>query len=296
MKEVAIYYGFERDPRVRFWRAAGVVRDGNNYMAACPVMDPGEPLFVFANVTYDTGENLVLPRGFRETSLLTVSSQALQVTPQQMHASGVKPTGARQHLIDNFSRGWRDWSQVSPDNPHHFSFKTHKLNDPAFFGPRGAELAFEIETTAPGNTLAVVMETDQWRGYTGRKSKRYVALVELPQAGSRTVRLSLESFVSGDGLALANYNYVTGLILTPGNKELPQRVEGQWQGKVPLLSNLRWVGGRFFPRPKPYLGQRQQGLDPDRGFAEQFERAVKEGRFWERREKLSNWKSFISKK
>ena len=53
-------------------------------------------------------------------------------------------------------------------------------------------------------------------------------------------------------------------------------MEGQWQGKVPLLSNLRWVGGRFFPRPKPYLGQRQQGLDPDRGFAEQFERAVKE--------------------
>lgn len=276
LKEVTIYYGFERDPRVRFWRSAGVVRDGKSYMAACPVMDPGEPLFVFANLTYDTGEELVLPRGYRETSLLTVSSQALQASPQQLHTSGVKPTGERQRVIDDFSRGWGDWSLVSPNNPHHFSFKTHKLNDPAFFGPRGAELAFKIATTEPGNTLAVVMETDQWRGYTGRKTRRYVALVDLPQAGSRTVRLSLESFTSGDGLSLANYNYVTGLIVTPGNKELPKRVDRQWQGKLPLLSNLRWVGGRFAPRPRPYLGQRQQGLDADRGFAGQFEKAVKE--------------------
>ena len=178
-------------------------------------------------------------------------------------------------MIDDFSRGWDDWSRVSPDNPHHFSFKTHKLNDPAFFGPRGADLVFEIETTGPGNTLAVVMETDQWRGYTGRKTKRYVALVELEKAGSRTVRIAPGSFVSNDGLPLANYNYVTGLVITPGNKELPDKVEGQWQGKVPFLDNLRWVGGRFAPRPRPYLGQRQQGLDPDRGFKEAFEKAVK---------------------
>jgi dienelactone hydrolase len=275
LKEVAIYYGFERDPRVRFWRSAGVVRDGGKYMAQCPVMDPGEPLFVFANLTYDTGEELVLPRGYRKTSLLTVSSEQWRAAPGQLSKSGVRPTGERVRMIDDFSRGWDDWSRVSPDNSHHFSFKTHKLNDPAFFGPRGADLVFEIETTGPGNTLAVVMETDQWRGYTGRKTKSYVALVELEKAGSRTVRIAPGSFVSNDGLPLANYNYVTGLVITPGNKELPDKVEGQWQGKVPFLDNLRWVGGRFAPRPRTYLGQRQQGLDPDRGFKEAFEKAVK---------------------
>ena len=275
LKEVAVYYGYERDPRVRFLRSAGVVRDGEKYMAACPVFDLDEPLFVFANLTYDTGEKLQLPRGYRETSLLTVSSEQWQVTPQQLRESKVRPSGERQRMIDDFSRGWQDWSRVSPDNAHHFSFKTHKLNDPAFFGPRGAQLAFEIETTGPSNKLAVVMETDQWRGYTGRKTKRYVAIVDLPKAGSSSVMIAADSFVSADGLTLANYNYVTGLILTPGNKELPGEVKEQWQGKVPLLSNLRWIGGRFAPRPKPYLGQRQQGLDPDQGFKEAFDEAVK---------------------
>ncbi|MCP4849187.1 MAG: hypothetical protein GY899_14695 [Verrucomicrobiaceae bacterium] len=276
LKKVAVYYGFERDPRVRFWRSAGVVRDGNNYLAQCPVMDPNEPLFVFANLTYDTGEQLDLPRGYRDTSLLTVSSEQSQATPQELSASGVRPTGERQRIIDDFSRGWGDWSLVSPDNAHHFSFKTHKLNDPAFFGPRGAELVFEIETTEPGNTLAVVMETDQWRGYTGRKTNHYVALIKLAKSGSQTVRIAPGSFTSSDGLALANYNYVTGLIVTPGNKERPGMVKGQWQGKVPILDNLRWEGGRFSPRPRPYLGKRQQGLDPDRGFKEAFDEAVRE--------------------
>jgi len=114
-------------------------------------------------------------------------------------------------------------------------------------------LVFDIETTVAGNTLAVVMETDKWRGYTRRKTEHYTALVTLPKVGKQNVRLATSSFVSPDGKPLVNYDRVSGLILTPGDKERPEAVKTHWQGKVPTFDNLRWEGGTFASRPKPYL-------------------------------------------
>lgn len=276
LKTVSVYYGYERDPRVRFWRSAKVTKDGDRYIAECPVMELDEPLFAFANATYGTHEETHMPRGYRDTSLLTVTSECRQAAPHQLRESGAKPVGERQRLIDDFRRGWQDWALVAADNSHHWNFKTYKVNDPAFFGPRGAELAFEIETTASGNTLAVIMDTDQWRGYTGRKTRRYTALVKLSEAGAHRVHLPVSAFVTPDGEALDRYDFVTGLILTPGNKELPNKIKAAWQGSIPTFDNLRWEGGQFVPRPKPYLGDRNTQADADVAFREQFEKEVNE--------------------
>jgi hypothetical protein len=276
ISRVEIFYGYARDPRTRFWRSAEVKQVGSDWMAACPVMDLDEPLFAFANITYRVEDEIRLPAGYSATSEFTVTSLERQAAPHQLREAGVKRTGERQRLIDDFSRGWQDWFLVAANNPHHWNFKTHKVNDPAFFGPRGAELAFEVETTAPGNTLAVIMETDQWRGYTGRKTRRYVALVELPEAGKRSVRLPVSAFVSPDGDVLDHYDFVTGLILTPGNKGLPSKVKTVWQSSIPTFRNLRWEGGQFAPRPKPYLGDRNTGLDADTAFREQLDKEVEQ--------------------
>jgi hypothetical protein len=249
IRRVEVFYGYARDPRTRFWRAAEVEPVGSQWVAACPVMELDEPLFAFANVTYCVEEQIHLPPGDRATCEFTVTSLERQATPAQLRAVGVKPTGQRQRLIDDFSRGWQDWFPVAADNRHHWSFKTHKVNDPAFCGPRGAELVLEMVTTAPGNTLAVVMETDQWRGYTGRPTRRYTALVDLPTPGQHRVQLPVSAFVTPGAEVLVSYDYVTGLILTPGHKELPDKVKTAWRGEVPTLGNLRWEGGQFVPRP-----------------------------------------------
>lgn len=275
LESVEIYYGFARDPRTRFWRSADVRRDGEQYVANCPVMDLNEPLFAFANLTYETGETIDMPRGYRPTSRLTVTSEYRQAAPHQLQAAGVKPTGERQRLIDDFARGWQDWFLVAADNRHHWNFKTHKVNDPAFFGPRNASLAFEIETTEPGNTLAVVLETDQWRGYTGRKPAEFTVLIPLTNSGRQQIEIPLTDFRTADGQPLDSYDYVTGLVLTPGDKHRPDNIKTPWQGDIPVFRNLRWVGGDFAPRPKPYLGARTSGIDADAAFREQFEREVK---------------------
>ncbi len=283
LKSIAVFYGYDRDPRARFWRSAEVVRDGDSFTAACPVMDLAEPLFVFANVTYDTGTPLNMPRGYADTSLLTVTSQCRHAFPRQLAEAGVKSIGKRQRLIEDFSHGWRGWSLVGVGHTVHWNYETHKVNDPAFVGPHGASLAFEIETTAPANTLAVIMDVDRWRGYTGRKPRRFTALVELPEAGSRSVKLPVEKFVTPEGEILENYDFVTSLILTPGQKERPDEVIEVWQGKVPTFKNIRWEGGEFAARPRPYLKQGVSEIDADAAFREQFENAVEES---VRRERL----------
>jgi len=255
LQSVSVFYGYDRDPRARFWRLAEVTRDGDSFTASCPVMEADEPLFVFANVTYDTGAALTLPRGYTDTSLLTVTSECRRASPQQLTAAGVRPGGERQRLIEDFRHGWRDWSLVGVNHAEHWNYETHKVNDPAFVGPRGASLAIDVGTTAPFNTLAVVMDVDRWRGYTGRRPRRFAALVRLPGAGVHSVRIPVDRFVTADGEVLENYDFVTSLILTPGQKERPEEVTAVWQGKIPVFKSIRWDGGTFSSRPRPYLRQ-----------------------------------------
>jgi dienelactone hydrolase len=276
LKSVTVFYGYDRDPRARFWRSADVVRDGDNFTAACPVMQLKEPLFAFANVTYDTGTILKMPTGYADTSLLTVTSECQQAFPQQLAEADVKETGERQRLIEDFSHGWRDWSLVGIGHTAHWNYETHKVNDPAFFGPRDGALALEIETTAPKNILAVVMDVDRWRSYTGRKPRRFTALIELTDAGSHSLKIPLKEFVTPEGEVLKHYDFVTSLILTPGQKERPNQVRQEWQGKVPTFKNICWDGGHFAARPRPYLKHGDSEADADATFRMQFDEAIRE--------------------
>ena len=276
LKSVRVYYGFDRDPRARFWRSADVVRKGDTFSAACPIMDLGEPLFVFANVTYDTGKPLKMPRGYHDTNELTVTSQCRKAFPHQLRQASVQPEDQRERLIDDFANGWRDWSLVAANNRHHWNFETHKINDPAFVGPRNASLAMDVTTTAPNNTLAVIIDVDRWRGYTGRKPRRYLALVQLAAAGRHTVLLPTNRFVTADGAVLENYDFATSLILTPGQKERPDKVTKPWQGEIPVFHSIRWAGGEFAKRPRPYLKHGVSEIAADAAFRQQFDSDVKE--------------------
>lgn len=276
LKSVSVFYGYDRDPRARFWRSAGVVRNEDVFIAECPVMELGEPLFVFANVTYETGSILQMPRGYADTSLLTVTSECRKAFPHQLNEAGVRAPLNRQRLIEDFKHGWRDWSLVGAGHREHWNHETHKVHDSAFVGPRGASLAFDVETNGPNETLAVILEADKWRGYTGRKPCRFVTLVELSDAGAHTLKLSLDQFRTSEGEVLQNYDFVTSLILTPGQKEWPDKVSKSWQSKVPTFRNIRWEGGEIVPRPRPYLKQGTAEVDADAAFRQQFQRDVEE--------------------
>ena len=110
-----------------------------------------------------------------------------------------------------------------------------------------------MTTTEPDNTLAVVIDVDRWRGYTGRKPRRYVALVKLTESGRHSISLPANRFLTAEGEFLEKYDFATSLILTPGQKERPDEVAKPWQGEIPIFADIRWTGGEFAERPRPYL-------------------------------------------
>ncbi len=54
VQQVDVFYSLDPHALTRFWRDAKTVKVGKQWEADCPVMTLEQPIFVFANVTYDT--------------------------------------------------------------------------------------------------------------------------------------------------------------------------------------------------------------------------------------------------
>jgi len=254
IERVDVYYGFDRDPRCRYWRDARAERAGDHWEGRLSVFDVDEPLFAFANVTYRLSREIAAPPGHApRIGRLALTGQYRAAYPQQLKTACVAAVGRPRRIIDDFERGWHDWRQISAGNRHHWYFGTHKIADPAWVGPKGGSLAFDVHATEPNNRLGVVIETDAWRGYTRRPRDRFVAVMPLPKAGWTSVELAAEDFENAEGKPLGDWHRATELAFKPANKVLEEEEPAEhWNGEVPRFRNLRWVGGEFQPRPKPY--------------------------------------------
>ena len=277
VKAVKIYYGYARDPRIRFWRSAEVRRFEKAYEGECPVFDSAEPLFAFANVTYEMPRTLPPRPGTEATNLLTLSSEYRTAYPEDLSKSKTKPTERPSRLIDDFSGGWQDWYRLNSRNPHHWRYATRKILDPSWMGPKQGELGVEIETFGDGNQLGVQINVNDWQGYTGRKRDTFVALVDLPKAGTHKLNLPVSQFRNSAGVALGDWDEVTEILLSPANHtENPRARKINWNGKPPRLVKLEWLGGKMIERPHPHQnrGKIKSGIRVS--FDEEFQGAIKD--------------------
>lgn len=274
LKAVDVYYGYARDPRIRFWRDGMAKKVDDHYEAMCPVFDTNEPLFVFANVTYRTGRVIPMPRGHRPTDEVTVSTKYWMAYPEQLKEAGVKATETRHRLIDDFSRGWHDWYRLSWSHSDHWYAGTRKVLDPSWMGPKGGKLSVELSTDGAGNRLAVIAEVNTWQGYTGRRKDTFHALVELPKKGRTSFALSVGDFKNAKGEALKDWDELTELAFTPSCKAKLPGKQPPWNGKAPVFHKVQWVGGKLIPRPYPH---QVRGKAPKRGrvsFSSEFQKAI----------------------
>ena len=277
VKEVEIYYGYARDPRIRFWRSAKVRKSGNFYEGECSVFDSAEPLFAFANLTYEMPTVLPPRPGTEATKLLTLSSEYRTAYPEDLRKSKTKPTEKPNRLIDDFSGGWQDWYRLNSRNPHHWLFATRKIVDPAWIGPKQGEFGLEIETFGDGNQLGVQLNVNDWQGYTGRKRDTFVALVNLPKAGLHSLSLTVSQFRNLNGQAMKDWDEATELLLSPANRTSDRRArKSDWNGKPPRLAKLEWLGGKMIDRPHPHQnrGKIKSGIRVS--FDEEFQGAIKD--------------------
>jgi len=149
-----------------------------------------DPFFAFANVTYDLPERyrgIAMPPGQGGTDSFTISSRELIVPATAIAAAGGRPTEAADRLVDDGSHGWRDWDQVNWGHPPLWRAWTRKVKDPAWRGPEGAALVFDIRCQA-ANRLLVEFETNGWGAFdAAQPAVSYNAVVPLQAAATARV-------------------------------------------------------------------------------------------------------------
>lgn len=257
-----VYYGVDGDPRARFWRSADVVAQpvepptgngqgtaaggGQWLQAGLPLESLERPLFVFANVFYRLPQPVDMSElpGFREpVQRLCLSSELLSAAPQQLQTAAVQASLQRGSLIDDFSRGLRDWYQLNAGHVSLVQTWTRKLTDPLYQGAAGARLRISLRMERT-NWLTFVIVQNEWRNYRG---PRQTWVCEREIAGRDEVQqleLATEDFVAADGSGakLADWSGLDQFGVCAHFSERRERTGVRpWQGAPASLQRLEWV-------------------------------------------------------
>jgi hypothetical protein len=242
VKRVEINYSVDPDARSRFWRDAGAKQNGNTWSAKLPVMDLKRPLFAFANVYYRLPKPTALPRNSTADEVC-ISSLFHEAKPKQLKAAGVKASGQREMVIDDFARGFHDWFTINGNHRPLWQHWTRKVTDPKWRGPKGAMLALTIQSDKP-NVLAFVLKENTWRSYRG-KQRVYVAEGRLKGGAVETVMLGLSDFkCTTDGAPPKNWAEMDQLgICAKYEVRRPRQMvlaAEPWRGEQPVFKRLEW--------------------------------------------------------
>lgn len=269
VKQVDIYYSIDPHELSRFWRDAGSTRLGSQWTASCPILSAEQPLFAFANVTYELPlryRTTALGSGEGRTDMFTISSRVAAIDPASLQQAGLKATDAPQRMIDDGSRSWRDWYRLNWSHPPLWTASTRKLKDAKWRGPNGATLRFEIKS-ATDNTLVVKVNTNAWGAFVpGKFAVDYAVAKQLkgsPEWQSIVIRLN-ELTATDRNLTtlLADWQTVTELSLSPSGEVVEAGVKRKIDGKPWVgpreIRNLHWEGGEY-----PHRSRTDSALNPD---------------------------------
>jgi dienelactone hydrolase len=238
-----IYYSIDPDPRARFWRSADVVRAGDVFTAKLPLHTLDAPLFAFANVYHTLPQplSLALLPGHREpVRELCLSSLLHRRSDQELREAKTATTAARGPVIDDFSRGLRDWYQLNAGNLAHQQTWTRKLTDPLWRGPADAKLILTLKLPKT-NRLSFVVQLNEWRSYRGKRST-FVCEREIPGADTaQSLTLGLADFVSTEG-PLRSWSEVDqfGICASFAERGAAARPPPVWHGPAPIFTRLEW--------------------------------------------------------
>lgn len=258
----AVYYSVDGDPRARFWRSSDVTEQskqqqpangqgtatgsGPCFQASLPLESLERPLFAFANVFYRLPQPVDMSElpGFRDpVQRLCLSSMLLSATPQQLQTAAVQASLQRGSLIDDFSRGLRDWYQLNAAHVSLVQTWTRKLTDPLYQGAAGNRLRISLLMQRT-NWLSFVIVQNEWRNYRG---PRMTWVCEREISGSDDVQeleLTAEDFVAADGSGgkLADWTGLDQFGVCAHFSERRERTEVRpWQGAPASLKRLEWV-------------------------------------------------------
>lgn len=256
VKAVRVYATADAHALTAFWRTVPTAPAGQAWQATVPVLANQDPLFVYADVSYETPASyrkIPTNPGVGQSEVFSLSSPVLALTGPQLAATGVRPSARRDRMIDVGATGWQDWFRLNWGNPTLWTATTRKIKDPLWRGPQGARLAFEINP-ANDTVLYVSVTRNAW-GAFGAGSGDYLATVPLKTNGGWVaVNLGVEDFQPLDpkgAQPLKDWSTLTELsfqahatVVKDGVKtSLPSLA---WKNAAAIrVRQLRWVGGDY---------------------------------------------------
>ncbi|MEY2599846.1 MAG: hypothetical protein RLZZ142_2105 [Verrucomicrobiota bacterium] len=256
VKAVRVYATADAHALTAFWRTVPATQAGKEWKATVPVLDARDPLFVYADVSYETPEayrNIPTTPGVGRSDTFALSSRVLTLTGAELAAAGVRASAQRDRSIDAGLQGWQDWFRLNWGNPTLWTATTRKVKDPLWRGPLGARLAFEIHPE--NDTVLYVSVTRNAWGAFGGGSGEYYAAVPLKANGSWVeVRLGVEDFQPTDprgATPLADWSTLTELTLSGHATVVKEGAKTPmpstpWKNAAAIrVRQLRWVGGQY---------------------------------------------------
>ncbi len=238
IRRVELYYAVTNgNPKNRYWRSVSGQSNAGTWSARLPVLDTKEPLFAFANVTYESN--------------ICLSSNLVTVIPAELGKASA--TDTRSPEIDDGTEGLGGWitqspatdpitpvpsllrSATGPDGKSGITtmtaipIMTHKVGDPKWRGPDGSSLQFEVYVRS-ARSLTVVMHEDEfgtrWRQY--RKELRMT-----PAEGWQTLSFTADEFLNDKGDPLKNWRSIDMLELRsqggPARSRYSESSAGSWR-------------------------------------------------------------------
>jgi hypothetical protein len=241
---VDVFYSTDPEFKTRFWRDAEPQRKGSVWTAECPILSTEQPLFIYANVHYE------LPLKYRTEGgpkTFTISSYPLTFNAQRLKLVHLKPADKPSLLIDDGTRGWKDWYRKTWSHPL-WKATTRKIHDIKWQGPNGAQLAFEILSTAD-NTLVISLQNDGSSPGESIPTGEYLYEKKLAASEEwQTVTIDLGDFLPTrkDLPPLRVWRHVTELSLGSDggsaykNGSPVELGDKEWKGPREFR-NLRWI-------------------------------------------------------
>jgi len=240
IERVDVYYSVDPHVLTRFWRDAKAERIGSQpiWHGTCPDVGPGQPLFVFAGVTYALDHPVTTVRQRKPYGGdFAISSEMLRFSARDLKEAGVRATSERPLSIDDFQRGWHDWYQINWGHPPLWQAWTRKLKDPLWRGRDGAKLAVDVRST-DDNTLAIGVKVNDWGAFGPGVGGEFLVQRQLDGSPDwQTVTVSSGDFLPSennrDKQLPLTWDRVTELYLGAGG-------DRYWKGEREFR-NLRWV-------------------------------------------------------
>ncbi len=220
--------------KARFWHHAPATKQNGKWNAEVPIFSTDEPLWVYANVTYDletpiTGAGYYY--GVYTAEEFTLSSLMPMASPADLKAAGVKATRQPSTVIESFEGDWeKEWFTYKPDQ---WGRKTHKVYDPQWAAPAGAKLAIEVQSEKPNK---MVIGIDQFVAEVEVKGGvEWQSIVLSPSDFQDSAREALTSLEGIKELRFADQEN-----LRDKQTKKNRKIGATWNGKAPAFRNLHW--------------------------------------------------------